>query len=281
MTVDIGGHPVNIYPNWVTPNFFQTMNIRLLRGRTLYPGESNAVVVSESFARKQYPDQDPLGKTLWRDGMSRDRIVGIARNARIKAMSDGDAVEAYWAAQPGDLPAMTVLVKAAGAPDSLAPKIKSVAESLDPKVFASVWLLKSGFHETARDLEKIAASVSLLGMLSLVISGIGIVGLMAYTVSQQRKEIAIRIALGARQGQVLAAVLRQFLWPLILGLLAGAGITAAVSKILRKALFGVSNLDPLSYAAALFILILVAGLAALLPARRVSQLNLFKTLHYE
>ncbi len=79
MTVDIGGHPVNIYPNWVTPDFFQTMNIRLLRGRTLYPGESNAVVVSESFARKQYPDQDPLGKTLWRDGTSRDRIVGIAR----------------------------------------------------------------------------------------------------------------------------------------------------------------------------------------------------------
>ncbi len=144
-------------------------------------------------------------------------------------------MEAYWAAQPSDLPAMTLLVKTAGAPDSMAPKIKSMAESLDPKVFASVWLLKSGFHETARDLEKVAASVSLLGMLSLVIAGTGIVGLMAYTVSQQRKEIAIRIALGARQGQVLAAVLRQFLWPLILGLLAGAGITAAVSKILRKA----------------------------------------------
>lgn len=281
MTVDIAGHPVNIYPNWVTPDFFATMNIRLLRGRTFFPGEPNAVVVSESFARKQYPGQDPLGKTLWRDGTSRDRIVGIARSARIKSMNDGDAVEAYWAAQPSDLPAMTLLVKTAGAPDGIAPKVKSIAESLDPKVFASVWLLKSGFHETALDLEEVAAAVSMLGVLSLVISGVGIVGLMAYTVSQQRKEIAIRIALGARQGQVLRAVLRQFAWPLLLGLMAGGGITAAVSNILRKFLFGVNNLDPMSYAAAILVLVSVAVLAALLPARRVSQLNLFKTLHYE
>ncbi len=281
MTVDLGGHSVNIYPDWVTPDFFQTMGIRLLRGRTLLPGEKNAVIVSESLARKQYPDQDPLGKRLWRDGTNQDRIVGIVRNARIKAMNDGDAVEAYWAAQPDDMPSMTILVKTAGAPAGLAPRIKSIAERLDPKIFASVWLLKSGFHETARDLENVAAAVSLLGFVAVLISGIGILGLMAYTISQQSKEIAIRLALGARHVQVMVAILRQFEWPVLLGLVTGAGVTAAVSNVLRKGLYGVSNLDPVSYATAILILIMVIALAALLPARRVLRLNLVKTLHYQ
>ncbi len=281
MTVDLGGHSVNIYPDWVTPDFFQTMGIRLLRGRTLLAREKNAVIVSESLARKQYPDQDPLGKRLWRDGTNQDRVVGIVRNARIKSMNDGDAVEAYWAAQPDDMPSMTLLVKTAGAPAGLAPKIKSIAEALDPKIFASVWLLKSGFHDTARDLENVATAVSVLGVVALLISGMGILGLVAYTVSQQSKEIAIRLALGARHAQVIAAIVRQFAWPVLLGLLSGAGATAAVSKALRKGLYGVSNLDPVSYAAAILILLMVVALAAMLPARRVLRLNLVKTLHYQ
>ncbi len=281
MTVDIGGHPINIYPNWVDPEFFRTMSIRILRGRTFFPGERNAAIVSESLARKQWPGQDPLGKPLWRDGTSKDTIVGVARNARVKSMNDGDAVEVYWAAQADDMRAMTLLVKTAGAPDAIVPKIKSISDSLDAKLFPSVWLLKSGFHETARDLENIAIVVSLLGIVAISMAGIGIVGLMSYVVAQQRKEIAIRIALGARHAHVLATVLRQFSWPLILGLLTGLGITAGLSKVLRKTLYGVSNLDPASYVAAVMVLVLVAGIATLMPARRVLRLNLSKTLHYE
>lgn len=213
MTVDIGGHPVNIYPNWVDREFFQTMTIRILRGRALFRGEANAAIVSESFARKQWPGQDPLGKPLWRDGTSKDVIVGVANNARVKSLNDGDAVEVYWAARAEDLSAMTLLVKTAGAPDGIAPKIKSISDGLDPKVFPSIWLLKSGFHEAASDLEKLAIVVSLLGIVALSMAGIGIVGLVAYAVSQQTKEMAIRIALGAQHVQVLAIVLRQFSRP--------------------------------------------------------------------
>jgi ABC-type antimicrobial peptide transport system permease subunit len=110
---------------------------------------------------------------------------------------------------------------------------------------------------------------------------VGIVGLVAYSVSQRTKEIAIRLALGAERVQVLAAVLRQFAWPMLVGLLAGVGVAAGTSRVLRKVLYGVSNLDPASYAGAIVVLVGIAGLAALLPARRALQLNLAKILHYE
>jgi len=176
---------------------------------------------------------------------------------------------------------MTLLVRTAGAPDGMTAKVKSISESLDSKLFPSIWLLKSGFHETASDLEKLALVVTLLGFVAVSMAGIGVVGLVAYSVSQRAKEIAIRIALGAKHGQVLATVLRQFSIPLILGLLAGIGITAEVSQVLRKTLYGVSNLDPLSYAGAIAILIAVTVVAALMPARRLVRLNLSKALHYQ
>ena len=281
MDIDIDGHPVAVYPNWVDAEFFAAMDIRILRGRTFYPGEKDAVIVSESMARKQWPGVDPLGKPLWRDSKNNERIVGIARNARVEALNDSDAVEVYWPAQPEDLPSMTLAVKTAGMPDGIAPALKTVCQNLDPKLFPSIWLLRSGFHQTARDLERVALVVTLLGLVSIAIAAVGIAGLVAYTVSQQLREFAIRIALGARHAQLVSAVVRQFSWPLALGLMAGAGITAGVSKVLRKFLFGVSNLDPASYLAALLALVLVAVIAALLPARRVLRLNLSQTLRYQ
>jgi predicted permease len=281
MTMDIGGHPINIYPNWVNSEFFQTMAIRILSGRTFFHREKMAVIVSASFAKKQWPGQNPLGKPLWRDGKSKDTIVGVAGDARIKAMNDGDAVEVYWPAQAEDLPAMTLLIKTAGAPDGMIPKLKSISDSLDPKLFPSIWLLKAGFHETARDLEKLAMVVTLLGMVAFSMAAIGIIGLVAYAVSQQKKEIAIRIALGAEHLQLLATVLRQFSWPLIWGLVTGAGITAGLSKTLRKTLYGISNLDPMSYVVALAVLALVTGIAAVMPAKRALRLNVSKTLRYD
>jgi ABC-type antimicrobial peptide transport system permease subunit len=95
------------------------------------------------------------------------------------------------------------------------------------------------------------------------------------------KEIAIRIALGAKRSPVLSTVLRQFSWPVVLGLVAGTGIAAAASKMLRIALYGINNLDPLSYASAIFVLIAIIAIAALLPARHALRLDLAKTLHYD
>jgi len=116
---------------------------------------------------------------------------------------------------------------------------------------------------------------------AMCLAGIGILGLVAYTVSQRTKEIAIRIALGVQPAQLLVSILRQFLWPVLLGLIAGIGGTLAASQLLRRVLYGVSNLDPLSYAAAIVVLLAIFAVAALLPARRALKLDVARALHQE
>jgi predicted permease len=277
---DINGHTVLIYPNWVEPGFFQTMGIPILLGRTFYPGEKKAVIVSESFARQQWPDINPLGQQMG-DAPNKDTVVGVVGNARINALSDDDATEQYWPAQPDDMPSMVAVARTNGAPDSLPPIVKSISESLDPKVFPEIRQLTVLYKDQVGGIEKSAMAVSLIGLVAVIVAGIGIIGLVAFTVSQRTKEIAIRLALGARRVQVLTAVLRQFSWPVVLGLVAGAGIAAAASKVLRKALYGINNLDPLSYAGAVCVLAAIIAIAALLPARRTLRLDLAKILHYE
>ena len=137
------------------------------------------------------------------------------------------------------------------------------------------------YRESVSSVEKIAMVVSLIGFVAVFIAGIGILGLVAYTVTQRTKEIAIRIALGAPAVQVISSVLRQFSWPVLLGVAAGAGVTGACSQILRRNLYGVSNLDPLSYAMAIALLLAIIALAALLPARRALRLDVPRALHQE
>jgi predicted permease len=275
---EIEGRAVAIYPNSVEPAFFETMSIPILLGRNLLPGEKKAVIVSRSLAQRQWPGEDPLGKPF---GDNKDTVVGVAGDARMNAINDDDAVEAYWPAQRSDMPNMSVMVKTAGASQDLPLVAKSIAQSLDPNVFPEIRQLRNLFRENVWQVEKVAMIVSLIGIVAIAMAGIGIVGLVAFTVSQRMKEIAIRFALGAKRARVLADVLGQFRWPVLLGVMSGAGLAAAASQLLRRGLYGVSNLDPLSYAGAICLLGAIILIAALLPARRALRLDLAKTLHYE
>jgi predicted permease len=272
------GHTLLIYPNSVSPGYFETMGIPLLLGRTFYAGEKNAVIVSESMARLQWPGQNPLGKQI---EDSKDIVVGVAGNAPINALSNDDALEEYWAVKPEEMAGMVVMVRTAGAPEVLPAAAKSISESLDPKLFPEIRQMKVLYHDSVSGAEKTAAVVSLIGLVAVFVAGVGILGMVTYTVSQRTKEIAIRMALGAPRLQVLASVLRQFSWPALLGLVVGVGGTAAVSQILRQVLYGVSNLDPLSYAAAVALLLMIFMLAAVLPARRALKLDIARALHQE
>jgi predicted permease len=276
----INGRNVVIYPNWVAPGFFATMQIPLKTGRTFLSGEKHAVIVSESFARRQWPGQNPLGQQMG-DGKTKDTVVGITGDAHINALNDDDAAEQYWPAQPDDMLDMVVIVRAAGEPGSLTPAIKSISEGLDPKAMPEIRQIKLLYRENVSRLEMIASAVTAIGLAAVCLAGIGLIGLVAFTVSQRTKEIAIRIALGARPAAVLAAVLYQYAWPVALGLVAGGSFAAFASRLLRVGLYGVSNLDPASYTGALGALIAVVCVAALLPARRALRLDLAKTLHYD
>lgn len=275
---EIGGRGIEIQVNHVDPAFFQTMRIPLLRGRNLQPGDTHAVVISQSLARL-WPTGDPLGRPLTLD--TNYTVVGVAGSARLTALQDPDSVEAYFLSSEPDLPSTTLVVKTAGLPESLVPLAASIAKDVDPKVFPEIQMLKTSFRLKLRDTEHSALAVSLLGATALLLACLGIVGLVAYAVSQRTKEIGIRVALGARSTHVLSIVLRQFFWPVAAGLVGGMAGGAALSQILRRDLYGISFLDPLTYAAAIGIFAVTVALAALAPARRALRVDPMLALRYE
>ena len=142
-------------------------------------------------------------------------------------------------------------------------------------------IMKDSFRNKVESAEYGALAVSLLGAVALLLACLGIVGLVAYAVSQRTKEIGIRIAIGARPSHILLTILRQFSRPVIGGLLAGVGGAAALSHLLRGELYGVSNLDPVAYAAAVSVFVAMAALAAALPARRALSVDPIGALRYD
>jgi predicted permease len=279
-TTEIRGKRVVIYPNWVAPDFFYTMGIPLRMGRTFNSGDKHVVIVSESFARRQWPEETPLGQTVG-DGAIKDTVIGVVGDAHVNALSDDDAVEQYWPAQPAAMPDMVLIARAAGEPGSLAPPAKTIATTLDASVVPEVRQIKLLYRDNIQQIEVVAGTVSAVGMVAVTLAAIGLMGLVGYVVTQRTKDIAIRMALGAQPVAVLNAVLRQFRWPLLVGLALGTASAAFGSKLLRVALYGINNLDPASYVAALVILASMAALAMILPAARTLRLNVAAILHHE
>ena len=236
-------------------------------------------IVSESLARKRWPNEDPIGKQ-WKNG--KDIVVGVVGNTRAMELEqhgcDRDLLSAHggrasrkcrcWSRRPARA-------------DGLMATIKQVAGSVDPKLFPAITPLKAGFRKNLSQVEQIATIVSLLGSIAIFLAVVGLLGLVSYAVSRRTKEIAIRLAIGANRSEICSAVLRQFAWPVCIGLVAGVALTAALSQVIRRGLYGVSGLDPISYLGAATVLIVILAMAALLPIRRAFRLDIARILHSE
>lgn len=277
---EFNGHKFMLYPNWVSPDYFQTMQIPLLLGRTFRPGEKNAVIISQSLARYIWGNQNPLGQRIPGDD-SKDIVIGVVGDAHVNALNNDDAVEGYWAAQPDNMTGLVIIVRAEGPASAVMTAARSFSESLDPTLFPEMRSLKQLYHDIALQIEQIAGVVSLIGMVAVGLAAIGIIGLVAFTLSQRTREIAIRMALGATKARLCTSLLKQFTWPVLAGLGAGTLLTAFASRFLRIALFGISNLDPLGYAAGIGVLLGVVFLSGILPLRKAMRLNVARALHYE
>lgn len=276
----IDGRAADIHYNNIDPSFFETMRIPLLLGRTLARGDAQAAVISESLAHLRWPSENPLGKQL-EMGSDKATVVGVVGSARLVSPEDSDAVEVYRLADAAVMPSMVALVRTSGDAGRMVPMATSVARSLDPKLFPEVQPMRTAFQGRLKIAEYSALSVSLLGCVALFLACAGLVGLVAYAVSQRTREIGIRVALGAKPGQILSVVLRQFSLPVAAGAILGTGAAAALSQILRQMLYGVNNLDPIAYAAAVAVFAATAALAALVPARRALRVDPMRALRYE
>ncbi len=282
-TVDktqIAGHAVDVHFNNIDPDFFQTMEIPVLRGRNLISGEKRSIVVSESLARRRWPLEDPVGKSF-EMGADRYTVVGVCGSARLVSPEDSDAVEVYELAGEDLMPSMVLLLRTSIPPEGIAHQATAAAKAIDPRLFPEVQLMKEAFRGKLEVSEYVALAAGLPGLIALLLACLGILGLVSFAVSQRTKEIGIRMALGAKPADVLSTVMRQFAWPIGVGFLIGIAAAAALSQILRQVLYGVSNLDPISYLAAIAIFAITTAIAVVLPAKRALRIDPMRALHYE
>jgi hypothetical protein len=263
----------------VTPSYFSTLGIPLLRGRLFRDGEKDVIVVSETLARRRWPDSDPLGQRY-----SDATIVGVVGNARTVRIGEAAAGECYRAIDPADVvgPAMAVLVvRTQGAPQGVAPTVAAILRGEGTGLMPSVRPLGEALEDKLNEPRQVALIASALGMTALLLAVTGLGGLIAYTVSQRTREIGVRLALGARPRHVAAAIARQFRTPVLCGAIGGSFLAAGAGAILSSELFGVSPFDPASHGAALLLFAAVTALAAAPALRRALRVDPATTLRAE
>jgi putative ABC transport system permease protein len=274
----------------VSPGYFATMGIRLLDGRLLDehdgPGAPAVAVVSALAARTYWPGVNPVGRRLavaWTDrGPVWREIVGVVEATRHFGLEAPQKAEIYLPQAQAPSPIMMLVVRTEGDPAAVVPAIRAAIARLDPE--QSVF----GFRTMEELLEKAGARrrfqtalVSAFAAFALLLAAIGVYGVMAHRVAQRSREIGVRLALGARPRDVVALVLRSGTALTVVGTGVGLAGAAALCRGLSRLLFGVSPLDPATFAGAAGFLVLVAGVSAYVPSRRAARVDPLVTLRDE
>jgi predicted permease len=262
--------------NGVTPDYFDVVGIPLVRGRAFDDADlsdaSAATIVTESTARNLWPGEEPVGqRLLMAAGPDRDlalEVVGVARDAQVTVVGQIEPYYLYMPAAPRIAQLLQLLVKSRVDYNSTAAAIRDTAERLDPGLAVRVRPLEANLDYWRRLSSILTGLGATLGLLALVLGAVGIYGVVAYFVSRRVREIAIRTALGARPGVVLAMILKRTMRPVVVGAVVGLGGAVAASQVLASALFGVSPFDPVGIGAAALFVLAVALTAGLLPGRK-------------
>jgi len=274
---------------YVTPGYLKLLGVPLLRGRHLSDddraGTQGVVVINQTAARKYWPGQEALGQHLIVDGVGQDRVVvGIIADIRSFGREEPVRPEGYIPmAQVSRIVGATVLMRTAGDPLKVLPAVRAAIWSVskDQPINGPLFTLEQYMDRLIAQRRFTMTLFALFGILGLVISAVGVYGVMAYLVAQRTSEIGVRMALGATPGGVVAMVLRRAGALIGVGLALGAGVAWYFSAVAKSFLFQIEPTDPRVFAAALAVLA-VAGLAAsVVPARRAASVDPIVALRQE
>ena len=278
------------YVNEVGPNFFETMGIPLVLGRTIHDadvaGAPEVAVVNEEFARKFLDGGNPVGRRFGFEGKKSSaeiEIVGVVGNARYDDLRHGIPATIYPAAlQDTTLGSLHFEVRAAGDPNLLVPAIRRVAQSLDSNLaLYDVRSQREQVEETLFQERLFARLTGFFGALALVLGCIGVYGVMAFAVTRRTREIGIRMALGANRSEIVGMVLRETLALVAIGVVLGVLAALEASRVVASFLFGLKPNDPLTIAGAALLMVAAAAFAGYVPARRASRVDPMVALRYE
>jgi len=290
------------FMNWIGPGYFTTLGVPLLAGRDFTERDtqsqqhgdrpddkvSRVVIVNEKFAKRFFGSvENSVGRHVGYGidpGTKMDmEIVGVVKDIKYTSLRDEVPVQMFEPYLAGrGMPGMTVYVRTAVDPEQFFSVVRSKVHALDANL--PVYGMRSLEEQISNSLlvERLIASLSaVFGFLATLLAVIGLYGVMAYTVARRTREIGIRMALGAFQGDVIWMVMREVLALVTIGIVAGFAAAIGLAKLIQTQLYGITGQDPLTIALAAFLLAAVACAAGYIPALRASKIDAMRALRYE
>jgi putative ABC transport system permease protein len=275
-----------------SPEYFRVLGIPLRGGRAFNATDTKnsqpVILINEAFARKHFPDQEPVGQHVILNGPDQKplpprEIVGVVGNVRFEAFNADEVPEFYIPFEQSPSAVSEVVVRAKGEDAAaLAASVRGALKGVDPNLL--IWETRTMDELVGRWTAPQRFNVALLGLfaaLAMLLAAVGIYGVMSYMVTQRTHEIGIRMALGARGRDVLRMVVGQGMVLTLIGLALGLAGAFALTRLMTGLLYGVSPTDPLVYAAVSLLLAAVALVACLVPARRATKVDPMVALRYE
>ncbi|WP_254062176.1 ABC transporter permease [Acidobacterium sp. S8] len=274
--------------SFVDPEYFHAMQIPLLQGRFLQPDErmerAQSVVVNQAFVRQYFPAENPIGKHIVASVIGNDEsyeIVGVAGDS-LEDLDHAAVAMIYYPLYAGSERSTVLAVRTASNPDAVAIPIQKIVADLDRDLpVANILTMDQILGQSTQNQSFDATLLLAFAVLSLVLAGVGLFGVLSYIVAQRTTEIGIRIALGAPREQVMKLMLVRGLKPALFGLIFGVAASFGLARYIESLLYGVHPFDPLVLLVVCCLLLVVASIACAVPAWRASQLDPIEALRAE
>ena len=283
--------PVRVQALGVGVDFFQTLDIPILRGRAFNahdtPTGPKVAVVNRALAEKFFPNENPIGRTFeadQEDVVGPIEIVGIAADTRYADLREKTPAIFYvpYVQNVNGPGRMVVELRTVAAPGSVLPQVRAAVESLDRDLpMIDVRTMQEQVKSTFAGEQALAQLTGCFSLLALALACIGIYGIMAYTVTARTAEIGLRIALGATATQVIGRILGEALWLAGFGILIGLAAALWLARFIGSMLYGLGIADPLTMGATALLLISVSLMAAFAPARRAAHIDPIRALRHD
>jgi predicted permease len=279
-----GNPPTGGWYRFVSPDYFATMGMRLVAGR-FFTAEDRAnspgvVVVNETFARRFFGDESPIGRVLLLND-SRAEIVGIVGDVRQRGLSEKPVHEFFVPSTQNMNGTINLVVRTANNTD-ISAALRDVLRRIDPNLAPpELTPMQNVVDQTIALPRLYSAFFIFFAVVAVLLASVGIYGLTAFAVSQRKQEIGIRLAVGARDTQVVALVVRQAMTLAAAGVIIGLAAAAALARTLTRLLFEMSAADPTTFLAVPLVLGVVALAACWLPARRAARVDPLTALRSE
>jgi putative ABC transport system permease protein len=274
--------------NQTTDGYAETMRLKLRRGRLLQRSDDHTsqkvAVINATLASRHFSDRDPIGERLRLGRNSQEvwTIVGIVDDVKHYETVDDPDTEVYVPFAQMPARHLMVAIRTADEPDSLIGTIHAAAAATDPaEPVSRVFTMENLIHQVTGPFETLATFVAVLGLVTVLLAGIGVYGVVSYTFAQRTREIGIRVALGAKGGDVARLILGQIRTFMTIAIVPGLVLAWTIGHAMRAMLVGVTPMDWRIYVMMTLVLGCVAVLAALVPLRRATSIDPVTALRYE